>query len=133
MIVYLSGPMTGYKDLNYPLFNRVASLLRNNYHVVHNPAEWEHLPETDDPQENWNQYLARDIPYIWVSDAIVLLPDWKRSKGAKVEAYIAKAFGKETYTWDPSKRDVVKIHIDDEWLQIDKPTIIGELTNGQVN
>ena len=38
-IVYISGPMTGIKDLNYPLFNSIAKRLSDAGYAVENPAD----------------------------------------------------------------------------------------------
>ena len=37
-VVYLSGPMTGLPEFNYPAFNALASTLRGSGFVVNNPA-----------------------------------------------------------------------------------------------
>ena len=41
--IYLSGPMTGFKDYNYQMFNDAAKKLRAEGFEVVNPAEF---PET---------------------------------------------------------------------------------------
>ena len=38
MKLYLAGPMTGIKDLNFPAFHAEASRLRALGHIVVNPA-----------------------------------------------------------------------------------------------
>ena len=55
-IVYISGPMTGIAEYNFPLFNRVAAQFRADGYSVLNPAEWaEHA--------DWIgiNYLSRDV------------------------------------------------------------------------
>lgn len=39
-VIYLSGPMKGYPESNYPLFRQVAADLRADGHRVYNPAEF---------------------------------------------------------------------------------------------
>jgi hypothetical protein len=41
MIIYISGPMTGYPDLNFPAFHLAASVLRSEGFTVISPAEIE--------------------------------------------------------------------------------------------
>lgn len=87
--VYLSGPMTGYPEHNKPLFNTTAAELRWKGYDVVNPAESDDLALSDD----WSAYLRKDLKLLAECDAIVLLPKWNRSKGARLEAYIAMSLG----------------------------------------
>jgi hypothetical protein len=83
---YLSGPMTGYKDFNYPEFDRVAALIEASgaFSEVVNPAQ---MGEGDKP---WSYYLSRDLKMLLDAqvDAIVLLPGWEKSKGVAAELYV---------------------------------------------
>jgi len=38
--------------------------------------------------------MVRDLPHVIEADVIVLLPDWKRSKGANIELLTARACDK---------------------------------------
>jgi len=72
--IYVSGPMTGYPDLNFPAFNAAADKLE---------AEgWE-----------WEDYLRYDVKKVSDCDAIYLLVGWEESKGSRLEWYIASALG----------------------------------------
>ena len=88
MRVYVSGPMTGRPELNYPLFNATAAALRKQGHEVCNPAE-AGLPEG----ATWSDYMRADIALLVTCDAIVMLPDWHESKGARLEITIARKLG----------------------------------------
>jgi hypothetical protein len=85
--LYLSGPMTGVKDLNKPCFNRYAHALRRKGYRVVNPPELDKV----DPQRTWEGCLQRDIRFLMDCDRIAVLPGWKKSKGANLEVYIGKA------------------------------------------
>lgn len=113
---YLAGPMTGIPQFNYPLFDEVAAILREQGDEVYSPAEMD-SPETrkqamssEDGRladgvcngETWGDFLARDLKLIADSDinAIVLLPDWFKSKGARTEAFIAVNLGYPVYRYN---------------------------------
>lgn len=94
MIYYLSGPMTGYAEYNFPAFREAAASLRARGLAVLSPheldeAESEHLPGT----HQWDYYLRRDIRELVKCDAIAVLSGWTRSKGARLEVHIAKELG----------------------------------------
>lgn len=87
--VYLSGPMTGYPEFNFPEFHRVAKVLRDMGYAVISPAE---LGEV----EGWTHadYLRRDIGVLATRcSEIVMLPGWRESKGACAELEAARWFG----------------------------------------
>lgn len=85
--IYLSGPMTGYPNFNYPLFNVVSGLLRKAGHTVYNPAEFQH----DEPDFPLRKAFAAYAKFICEeADAIVLLPSWEQSLGVSAELALAK-------------------------------------------
>jgi nucleoside 2-deoxyribosyltransferase len=91
--VYLSGPMTGYPEYNYPAFNEAAKYLRDLGFDVYNPAENEF--ELDENGEfpirkafgEYCQYITQD------ADMIVALNGWAASKGARAETELGSAIG----------------------------------------
>lgn len=87
--IYISGPMSGKKDYNYPTFNQLAEILRANGHTVFNPAE---IPSPDClmGREIWIWYMKKAITMLMKADVIVLLPGWKDSEGASLEVLIAQ-------------------------------------------
>ena len=90
--VYLSGPMTGIPDYNYPAFHAAAAELRAAGHHVESPAE----PGIVDGW-TWADYLRRDIAQLVTCDAVSLLPGWAKSRGARLEVTIAQALGMDIY------------------------------------
>jgi len=84
--VYISGPMTGYPEHNYPAFFAAEDALTNFGHVVSNPARH---PE----QESWEAYLRLDLIDVLVADALAVLPGWEASRGAQLEVHVAHALG----------------------------------------
>lgn len=86
--IYLSGPMTGIANHNFPLFNRWAETLRDIGHEVVNPAE-----NGSERGLSWEQYLRADIKSLCDCDTLAYLPGWEASKGAMLEMHIAHRVG----------------------------------------
>lgn len=84
--LYLSGPMTGIKDLNRPCFKKYAKALRKKGYRVISPPEL----DKDNPQRTWEGCLGRDIVKLMECDRIALLSGWRKSRGANLEVYIGK-------------------------------------------
>lgn len=113
MKYYLAGPMTGVPQFNFPLFHSAAAALRANGYDIISPAE------TDSPSvqkaamaspdgklqgkeiagETWGEILAKDVILVADQvDGIVFLPDWERSRGARLEAFVGLLTGKD-FAW----------------------------------
>lgn len=88
MKIYISGPMSGYPELNFPAFNEAAAQLRALGHEVVNPAE---LGEHADWV--WADYLRRDLKVLLDCDAVYALAGWRESKGASLECEVARRLG----------------------------------------
>jgi hypothetical protein len=105
MKIYIAGPMTGVPKFNVPFFDKVAAELREVGYDVVSPAELDSpemrkqaLTSTTgivrdgdwNTGETWGSCLARDV--LILSDtgieAIALLPGWKNSRGASLEATV---------------------------------------------
>ena len=98
-MIYISGPMTGMPDHNYPLFNLVAAELRMRGHEVINPAELDALEDVPGSMP-WEWYLRRDLKAMLDCDTLVLLPEWRISRGAKLEVYVANKLKMNIYEID---------------------------------
>lgn len=90
MVVYISGPMTGYPDHNYPAFNDAAELLFDYGYDVVNPAD-----NFDGRKDlTAETYLREDVSQMAKRcNAIYYLPGWQNSAGARVEYAVARALG----------------------------------------
>lgn len=88
MRIYISGPMSGVKDFNFPAFNAAAAELRRMGHEVVNPAE---LGEHADWV--WADYLKRDLKVLLDCDVVFALPGWRDSRGASLECDVASRLG----------------------------------------
>lgn len=103
--VYIAGPMTGLPQFNIPAFDRMAKRLRAAGLEVVSPAELDSdavrayaLASPDgklDPTnkiagETWGDMLSRDVKIISDEvEGIVVLPGWEKSRGARLEAFVA--------------------------------------------
>jgi hypothetical protein len=107
MRLYVAGPMTGIPQFNIPAFDAAAADLRAHGYEVVSPAE------LDDPAiravslaspdgaiatlethgQTWGDFLARDVKLLADDgiDAIVVLPGWETSRGARLETFVAAA------------------------------------------
>lgn len=90
-VMYLSGPMRGLEDFNYPKFNSLAKLYRDAGFTVHNPAE-SFNGATD---KQFKEYMRLDFEMVLDSDVIFMLIGWNNSEGARLEWQMAKALGLE--------------------------------------
>jgi hypothetical protein len=104
MKAYLAGPMSGIPQFNFPEFYRLSALLRSQGWVIVSPAELDNQEDKGaamsspdgDPnnrtivKKSWGDFLARDVKLIADEgiEAIILMPGWSSSKGAKLEATV---------------------------------------------
>lgn len=104
-VYYISGPMTGMPEHNFPAFHAAAEYYRAQGITVINPAE---LPgEGDEHPREW--FLRRDLVAMLEggADTIVMLPGWGSSKGARLEYHVAKALGFGVHDHDPHLTHIV--------------------------
>jgi hypothetical protein len=88
MKVYIAGPMTGLPDFNFPAFHAAAVKLRALGFEVENPAE-----NAEPPCKSWLGYMRMAVAQVAKVDALVLLPGWEDSRGARVEFNLAVGLG----------------------------------------
>lgn len=101
--VYLSGPMTGLPEFNYPAFESAAGFLRSTMFEVYSPHEWEQT--NNDGRFNLPIAFADYCYYICrIADAVVVLPGWRDSPGATAEAYLARALGKPVLEYSDGRQ-----------------------------
>lgn len=117
MKLYISGPMRGYPNTNFPMFDEVSRYVRS---CGDDDERWEALSPADNDRRVWPEVeqsegfalgvhpegtefppgfsfpelFTWDVQAIGEADGIVLLPGWEQSTGAKLEVACAEAFGK---------------------------------------
>lgn len=113
---YLGGPMSGVPQFNIPLFDSAAKALRAQGFTIISPAELDNervrtaclaspdgvnTAETSDGG-TWADFLSRDVKLIADQvDGIILLPNWWRSRGAKLEVFVGLLTGKKFAYFNP--------------------------------
>ena len=89
MKIYISGPMTGLRDLNLPAFEKARDRLLAQGHCVVSPADL----AQNEPQDSYVDYLRLDIKHLITCNTIYMLIGWEQSIGAKLELHIAQHLG----------------------------------------
>lgn len=111
MRFYLSGPMTGLPDLNYPAFATAAEHLRAIGHEIYNPAEW----ETRYNKGVFNHSIAFADYCTYISreaDGVIVLPGWENSPGATAEVALARAIKKPVFLYGASPMTEIDIELE---------------------
>ena len=88
--VYISGPMTGIENYNYPLFHAVEEYLKQLGHMVINPARHPIGLE-------WSHYMGYARLDVKACDVVIMLPGYEASKGAVEEFKLATELGKQVF------------------------------------
>jgi hypothetical protein len=93
--IYISGKITGL-DISEAekLFKDAEKYAK--YEMGYEPVNPMELCKQDDAWE-WIDYMRVDIKALVDCDAILMLPNWEDSEGAKLELVIAKGLKLEIY------------------------------------
>lgn len=99
--IFISGPMTGYPDCNFPVFRQWATVLKLNGHEVFNPTTiFESYQVRADLSPDDPKY-KEIVHAIWLNqlrcNAIFLLNGWNHSTGVRNELDTALASGHKIF------------------------------------
>jgi len=92
--IYICGKVTGDPNYKEKFFNETERL----YSLGYEPVSPSVIPSTYD----WAKAMRTAIIMMLLCDGVSLLPNWKKSKGAKIEAKLARELGldvKESKDW----------------------------------
>jgi dUTP pyrophosphatase len=104
MILYLSGPMSGYPNDNFAAFHVAAAKLRDIGYTVLNPAEGSQ-PSANGKKSftdtaEYGRILQKAVGLMCQADGLAMLPGWEGSNGACLEVELAGKFGMTVRTVD---------------------------------
>jgi hypothetical protein len=99
MKLYLCGRITGDDQYRDKFLDGENELYEAGFYPV-NPAAC--IP----PDTAWGQAMRKAITLMLQCDGVAVLPDWKNSKGAKIEVNLARKIGipvKSIQEWEKPK------------------------------
>lgn len=113
--IYLSGPISldgraSEEQIQKYLsvFAHACAYLRNlGFHVI-NPCEL-------DRQDSWEAYMKLNIPSVCESHVVATLPEWERSRGSRLEVFIARELGIPVV-----KYEELHGHVEPDTLQVQR-------------
>lgn len=100
---YLSGPMSGIAEHNFPAFNEAALTLRGMGFSIINPAETPHPDNTA-----WEVCLRRDLIDVVRCVGVIVLQGWMGSRGARMETAVAKALAMPIIRYEDALQGWIK-------------------------
>lgn len=95
-VVYISGPMTGKHDFNRRAFHRMEKRLIKLFGCrVLNPAKItdRHVSRYHKGLKDhaiYREYMRHDLDLMFEASHVILLSDWRKSKGARAEHALAE-------------------------------------------
>ena len=114
-VYYLSGPMSGFHQANFPLFQRAAQTLREKGFQIISPVE---LDQAESKKAGnlmvkpWGHYIGRDVSLIIQQcDGIIVLPQWEASPGCRIEMYVALTQGHSLMRYIDADVDVALVQL----------------------
>jgi len=123
---YVAGPMSRIPKYNVPAFMAVAAELRSRGLRPILPADLQskrhrdalmksdgHAPATD---KTWGDWLSLDVRLVAdEADSVVVLPGWRKSRGARLETFVAYLCGKPVLYY-PSLTRVPRTILFNVWM-----------------
>jgi hypothetical protein len=84
MKIYISGPISNVPDGNFEAFKEAEKTITKKGHTAINPHT-----VCSRITGSWADYMRADIKAMMDADAILMLPDWDKSRGAALEMQLA--------------------------------------------
>lgn len=104
--VYIAGPMRGYPRFNFGAFDRAQRVMNRRGYYAISPAELDrrvgfdpNTAKADLSDFDMKAAVRRDVNAILQCQAVVFLPGWRKSVGARAEREIARWAGIPCYDY----------------------------------
>lgn len=108
---YIAGPMRGHFMFNFPTFFEVEQEARVRGFIINNPArhdldvypnieDWPGFEEgqlTHESDFDLEAAMSWDLSRVIAGDAVIMLPGWEKSSGARLERLVAERTGKQVF------------------------------------
>lgn len=123
---YVAGPMRGYDQFNFPMFDKCALYLREELGwKVCSPAEHDRETGFDETRNGLTDFdfqaaMQWDLAAVLWADCVVLLPDWRESTGVGIELNAARATGKTLWEWHPMGVHLRPLHAETPLQEADR-------------
>lgn len=94
--IFISGPMTGYEDFNFPMFDTWEKILKSRGYDVVNPANIDRkhgLEKVLNDKNAFDAMINEELEELGKCDTIFLLSGWEKSKGTRRELKKALELG----------------------------------------
>lgn len=87
VVLYVAGPVTGRENRNLAAFEEAEREL-------YRAGFWPSLPHRVVPEDaRWEDAMKKSVALMEGCDGVALLPDWRASRGARIEAALASEIG----------------------------------------
>lgn len=101
--IYISGKITGLDPrVARELFDQAEAKLREMGYQPINPMAL----VQEHPEKKWEDYMLEDFALLLPADGICMLENWKDSKGARIELYIATEMEKKVLMFNSPTQSV---------------------------
>jgi hypothetical protein len=100
--------MRGLPNSNFSAFNEATERLRKLGHEVYNPAEGASEPASD---QSFNSAMRNHLGQLLNCEAVMVLPAWGRSEGAKIEVAVARSIGLPIHAYHHHRPEAQVIEI----------------------
>lgn len=102
---YLAGPMTGLPNFNYDGFERAKQQLEDHMLDVVSPhTKFKDETEFQRAARSNSFYMAHAVNLLMTCNAIILMPGWSKSVGARTELELALSCGYSVYYYLPDQK-----------------------------
>lgn len=126
-LTYLSGPMTGYPEFNYPAFKRISAELRKRGWTIESPHENPKPTQNDlercycnpaprpmepcrcEDNRVWHYYMELCKNQVYRCDSIIFMPGWPESRGAVQEFLWAQELGHKMFAFCEDRGIIVRM------------------------